>query len=92
MSVTGQSGEQILLSAYPGAVARDTEVIVTPLASTANLPAGVEFISGVMTLWPGDVIATGTTSGIGPMQSGDSVEVRIEGIGSLINRVDGAEQ
>lgn len=47
----------------------------------------VEFISGVMTLFPGDVIATGTTSGIGPMKSDDTVEVRIEGIGSLTNRV-----
>jgi 2-keto-4-pentenoate hydratase/2-oxohepta-3-ene-1,7-dioic acid hydratase in catechol pathway len=49
----------------------------------------VEFISHVMTLNPGDVIATGTTSGIGPMKPGDSVEVRIEGIGSLINPVQG---
>lgn len=47
----------------------------------------VEFISGVMTLYPGDVIATGTTSGIGPMCDGDTVEVRIEAIGSLINSV-----
>jgi 2-keto-4-pentenoate hydratase/2-oxohepta-3-ene-1,7-dioic acid hydratase in catechol pathway len=47
----------------------------------------VEFISGVMTLYPGDVIATGTTSGIGPMHEGDTVEVRIEGIGSLVNKV-----
>ncbi len=45
----------------------------------------VEFISAVMTLHPGDVIATGTTSGVGPMGPGDMVEVRIEGIGSLIN-------
>ncbi len=48
----------------------------------------VEFASSVMTLLAGDVIATGTTSGIGPMKSGDEVEVRIEGIGSLINRVE----
>jgi 2-keto-4-pentenoate hydratase/2-oxohepta-3-ene-1,7-dioic acid hydratase in catechol pathway len=48
----------------------------------------VEFISHVMTLAPGDVIATGTTSGIGPMKPGDKVEVRIEGIGSLFNFVD----
>lgn len=47
----------------------------------------VEFISGVMTLYPGDVIATGTTSGIGPMRSGDTVEVRIEAVGSLFNLV-----
>jgi 2-keto-4-pentenoate hydratase/2-oxohepta-3-ene-1,7-dioic acid hydratase in catechol pathway len=47
----------------------------------------ISFISHVMTLLPGDVIATGTTSGIGPMQSGDTVEVKIEGIGTLRNYV-----
>ncbi|MBI5571920.1 MAG: fumarylacetoacetate hydrolase family protein [Desulfomonile tiedjei] len=47
----------------------------------------VEFASGVMTLFPGDVIATGTPSGIGPMKHGDTVEVRIEGVGSLVNTV-----
>ncbi|MBI4591570.1 MAG: fumarylacetoacetate hydrolase family protein [Candidatus Rokubacteria bacterium] len=44
-------------------------------------------ISHVMTLLPGDLIATGTPSGIGPMQPGDKIEVRIEGIGSLKNSV-----
>jgi len=48
----------------------------------------VEFVSHIMTLMPGDVIATGTTSGIGPMKAGDQVEIRIEGIGSLPNFVD----
>ncbi|MGB9618099.1 MAG: fumarylacetoacetate hydrolase family protein [Desulfomonilaceae bacterium] len=48
----------------------------------------VEFVSHVMTLTAGDVIATGTTSGIGPMKPGDKVEVRIEGIGSLFNFVE----
>jgi len=47
----------------------------------------VSFISSVMTLLPGDLVLTGTPSGIGPMRRGDTVEVRIEGIGSLINRV-----
>jgi 2-keto-4-pentenoate hydratase/2-oxohepta-3-ene-1,7-dioic acid hydratase in catechol pathway len=47
----------------------------------------VEFISGVMTLEAGDIIATGTPGGIGPMTVGDEIEVRIENIGSLINRV-----
>ena len=47
----------------------------------------VGFISKVMTLLPGDVVLTGTPSGVGPMVSGDVVEVRIEGIGSLINHV-----
>ena len=47
----------------------------------------VSFISHIMTLLPGDVIATGTTSGIGPMQPGDTVEVEIEYIGTLKNYV-----
>ncbi|XUW99429.1 MAG: fumarylacetoacetate hydrolase family protein [Dehalogenimonas sp.] len=47
----------------------------------------IHFISHVMTLLPGDVIATGTPSGIGPMQIGDNVEIRISGIGSLKNRL-----
>jgi 2-keto-4-pentenoate hydratase/2-oxohepta-3-ene-1,7-dioic acid hydratase in catechol pathway len=47
----------------------------------------VSFISEVMTLLPGDVIATGTTSGIGPMQPGDTVEVKIDNIGTLRNHV-----
>lgn len=45
----------------------------------------VSRVSQVMALLPGDVIATGTPPGIGPMRPGDSVEVRIEGIGSLKN-------
>jgi len=45
------------------------------------------FVSQVMTLNPGDVIATGTPSGIGPMGPGDRVEIRIQGIGSLVNEV-----
>ena len=47
----------------------------------------VAHVSLVMTLLPGDVIATGTPPGIGPLQPGDRVEVRIESIGSLKNPV-----
>ncbi|MBI2846738.1 MAG: fumarylacetoacetate hydrolase family protein [Chloroflexi bacterium] len=47
----------------------------------------VEYISGIMTLLPGDVISTGTPSGIGPMKPGDVVQVKIEGIGTLRNHV-----
>ena len=58
-------------------------------SSTANLifPVAylVSFISQVMTLYPGDVIATGTPLGTGRMERGDEIEVRISGIGSLIN-------
>ncbi|MDA8405979.1 MAG: fumarylacetoacetate hydrolase family protein [Deltaproteobacteria bacterium] len=48
----------------------------------------IEYITSVMTLYPGDVIATGTTSGIGPMADGDTVQVVIEGIGCLSNRFE----
>ena len=51
------------------------------------VPLLVSFISHVMTLLPGDVIATGTPAGIGPMLPGDIVEVKIEGIGTLRNYV-----
>lgn len=50
----------------------------------------VEYISAAFTLEPGDVIATGTPQGVGPMQVGDEVRVEIEGIGSLTNRVTGS--
>ena len=50
-----------------------------------GIPQIISFIAGVMTLFPGDVIATGTPGGIGEMQAGDVVEIRIEGIGTLRN-------
>jgi len=52
-----------------------------------SIPELINFISHVMTLLPGDIIATGTPSGIGPMYSGDTVEVKIEPIGTLRNYV-----
>ena len=55
-----------------------------------GVPRLISFISQVMTLEPGDVIATGTPPGIGPMQPGDLVDVRIEGIGVLRNTVEAA--
>lgn len=51
----------------------------------------ISFVSGVMTLLPGDVIATGTPGGVGPMLVGDTVEIRIAPIGILRNRVAGGE-
>jgi 2-keto-4-pentenoate hydratase/2-oxohepta-3-ene-1,7-dioic acid hydratase in catechol pathway len=52
-----------------------------------TIPAVVAFISNIMTLLPGDVIATGTPSGIGPLNDGDSVTIRVEDIGELTNSV-----
>ena len=48
----------------------------------------VSFISHVMTLMPGDIIATGTPGGIGAMNKGDTIEIRIAGIGALRNYVE----
>jgi 2-keto-4-pentenoate hydratase/2-oxohepta-3-ene-1,7-dioic acid hydratase in catechol pathway len=44
-------------------------------------------VAQVMTLLPGDVVATGTPAGGGPLEPGDRVEVRIEAVGSLKNTV-----
>lgn len=63
--------------------------------STADMITGVceavAFISRVMTLNPGDLIMTGTPNGIGPLTAGDSIEIRIAGIGSLVNPVQAAK-
>jgi 2-keto-4-pentenoate hydratase/2-oxohepta-3-ene-1,7-dioic acid hydratase in catechol pathway len=50
-----------------------------------NIPYLISYISSAMTLMPGDIISTGTPSGIAPMKSGDVIEVCIEGIGTLAN-------
>lgn len=52
-----------------------------------GLPQLMEFITASMTLEPGDVVTTGTPAGIGPMVPGDTVEVEIEGIGTLRNHI-----
>ncbi|MEW6660299.1 MAG: fumarylacetoacetate hydrolase family protein [Thermodesulfobacteriota bacterium] len=60
-------------------------------SNTNNMVFGVKtlisFISRIMTLLPGDVIATGTPAGIGPMRIGDVVEIKVEKIGTLRNQV-----
>jgi len=60
-------------------------------SSTSNLlfdiPYLIEFITEIMTLEVGDVIATGTPPGVGELQRGDIVEVEIQGIGTLRNEV-----
>ncbi len=52
-----------------------------------GIPRLISFISGVMTLLPGDIIATGTPAGVSPLKHGDVVEVRLENIGTLKNYV-----
>jgi 2-keto-4-pentenoate hydratase/2-oxohepta-3-ene-1,7-dioic acid hydratase in catechol pathway len=52
-----------------------------------QIPFLVSYISGIMTLEPGDLIATGTPAGVGPLRAGDVVEVEIPGVGILSNPV-----
>ncbi len=47
----------------------------------------IAYVSSVMTLLPGDVLATGTPAGIGPIKAGDRVTIRVSGIGDLVNPV-----
>lgn len=54
------------------------------------IPFLIEVVSGIMTLERGDVIATGTPAGVGPLRPGDVVEVEVSGVGTLRNRVAGA--
>lgn len=53
-----------------------------------DVPTLLAFISEIMTLQPGDVIATGTPSGVGPIAAGDVVEIEVEGVGTLRNPVE----
>lgn len=47
----------------------------------------IKYISNVMTLLPGDIISTGTPSGVGPLKPNDIIEVEVDGLGTLVNRV-----
>jgi 2-keto-4-pentenoate hydratase/2-oxohepta-3-ene-1,7-dioic acid hydratase in catechol pathway len=52
-----------------------------------SIPSLLAYISRIMTLEPGDLIATGTPSGVGPLASGDLVEVEIPGVSRVSNPV-----
>ncbi|GGM37162.1 2-hydroxyhepta-2,4-diene-1,7-dioate isomerase [Micromonospora sonchi] len=73
-------------------VGRDPEEMeVRQLGRTRDMvfdvPALVSYVSHVMTLLPGDVVLTGTPAGVSPLTEGDTVTVRIEGVGELTNPV-----
>jgi 2-keto-4-pentenoate hydratase/2-oxohepta-3-ene-1,7-dioic acid hydratase in catechol pathway len=56
-----------------------------------DIPTLISYASRVMTLLPGDVVLTGTPSGVGPIAAGQRVECTIEGLGTLANPVSDAE-
>ncbi|MBS1249328.1 MAG: putative protein YisK [Chloroflexi bacterium] len=68
---------------------------IRQMASTRDMVFSVKklvaFISSIMTLYPGDVILTGTPEGVGQLKKGDVVEIDIEGIGTLTNPVSEEE-
>lgn len=86
-------GPWVVSELDPGSLGLTTRLNGNPVqqGNTSDLitavPELIEFITASMTLEPGDVIATGTPSGVGPMVPGDVVEVEIEGIGVLKNHV-----
>ena len=77
--------------AEPHTITTSVNGVLRQEGVTSDLVFGVadlvSFVSRVMTLLPGDVILTGTPSGVGPIIEGDRVEVDIEGIGVLLNPV-----
>ena len=77
----------LAVTAYVGDDLRQSGNTKNMIFSAVDL---VSFVSHQMTLLPGDVILTGTPAGVGPIVSGDEVEVAIEGIGSLVNTVQRA--
>jgi len=83
---TDLSPDDLLLETYVNGVRRQSTRTSDMLFHPYEL---VSFISNVMTLVPGDVVLTGTPGGIGQLNEGDTVEIRIEGIGTLRNDVVG---
>ena len=83
--VTGLDPADLVVRTFVNGQLRQSGAVRDMLFPPARL---VSYISQVMTLEPGDLIATGTPEGVGPLAPGDRVEVVIERIGRLSNRVE----
>jgi 2-keto-4-pentenoate hydratase/2-oxohepta-3-ene-1,7-dioic acid hydratase in catechol pathway len=90
-------GPRVVPGLDPSALRIETRVNgqVRQSSTTADLifdvPTLIAFVSGVMTLEEGDLLSTGTPSGVGNLEPGDRVEIEIEGIGVLENPVIAGE-
>lgn len=82
--VTGLSPDDLRVQARVNGVTKQDGRTSDMVHKSAEL---VSFISHVMTLLPGDLVSTGTPSGVGPLRDGDVVEIEVEGIGVLRNPV-----
>jgi 2-keto-4-pentenoate hydratase/2-oxohepta-3-ene-1,7-dioic acid hydratase in catechol pathway len=83
--VTGLSGADLRIQCRVNGQVRQDSRTSDMVFGPAAL---VSFISHIMTLLPGDLISTGTPSGVGKLAAGDTVEVELEGIGTLTNPVE----
>jgi 2-keto-4-pentenoate hydratase/2-oxohepta-3-ene-1,7-dioic acid hydratase in catechol pathway len=81
---TGLSGEPRAVECWVNGVRRQSSTSAELIFPVDFL---LEYITFVMTLEPGDVVATGTPSGVGPLSAGDVVTVKVEGVGELRNPV-----
>lgn len=86
---TGIDGDALSITTRVNGVLRQKGHTRDLLFSTAAI---VSYISQAVTLLPGDVILTGTPSGVGPLESGDQCEIEIENIGTLVNQVISEDQ
>jgi len=84
---TGIDPASLALETWVNGVRRQAAPATDMIFGLARL---VSYIARIMTLEPGDLIATGTPEGVGPLAAGDEVVVLIEGIGRLVNRVEAA--
>jgi 2-keto-4-pentenoate hydratase/2-oxohepta-3-ene-1,7-dioic acid hydratase in catechol pathway len=80
----GLDPEDLAVEGWVNGVRRQSSRTSQLVFSAAEL---VAYISAIMTLEPGDIISTGTPSGIGGLTSGDTVTVTVEGVGELTNPV-----
>jgi 2-keto-4-pentenoate hydratase/2-oxohepta-3-ene-1,7-dioic acid hydratase in catechol pathway len=83
---TGLDPAHLVVETFVNGAKRQSSAATRMIFGVARL---VSFISHAMTLYPGDLIATGTPEGVGPLQPGDEVTVSVEGIGRLTNRAEG---
>lgn len=78
-----EPGSQRITAKVEGVVKQDASLD----EMVFDIPTLIEFITSAMTLLPGDVILTGTPSGIGPMSANGEITIAIDGLGELTNRV-----
>jgi 2-keto-4-pentenoate hydratase/2-oxohepta-3-ene-1,7-dioic acid hydratase in catechol pathway len=81
----GLRPDELVLETFVNGVRRQSSPVSSMIFGIARL---VSHVSRVMTLLPGDLIATGTPEGVGPLRPGDEVTVSIDPIGRLTNRVE----